>query len=317
MKDQRVKGIIYASITAVMWGFLAIALKVASGIMDPVTIVWFRFVVAFSILFLFFLFTKPSELKIFKKPPIFLVIASIALGINYLAFLYGVELTTPSTAQVIIQIGPIFLGFVGLIFFKEKISMRQGIGFMIAGSGLFLFYRESLSKITGEEAMFNMGVLWVVVAAMAWVIYSAFQKTLVKSYSPWQLNLFLFALPIVLFLPFIKPMGFLSLSLPEWGLLVYLGLNTLIAYGCLALAFKYLEANKISMIVTMNPIITFLLMGLLAYLEVTWIVPDVLTFNGIIAAVLVIGGAIMAVAFANPTKKKKINELIPTKKSEV
>ncbi len=144
MKDQRVKGIIYASITAVMWGFLAIALKVASGIMDPVTIVWFRFVVAFSILFLFFLFTKPSELKIFKKPPIFLVIASIALGINYLAFLYGVELTTPSTAQVIIQIGPIFLGFVGLIFFKEKISMRQGIGFMIDGYGLFLFYIEIL-----------------------------------------------------------------------------------------------------------------------------------------------------------------------------
>ena len=313
MKDHRIRGVVYASITALMWGFLAIALKVAAGIMDPVTIVWFRFVVAFSILFFFFLFRKPSELKILKKPPIFLVVASIALGINYLAFLYGVELTTPSTAQVIIQIGPIFLGFVGLIFFKEKISLRQGIGFMIAGSGLFLFYRDSLAKITGEEAMFNMGILWVVVAAMAWVIYSAFQKTLVKSYSPWQLNIFLFALPILLFFPFIKPTGFMALTLPQWGLLVYLGLNTLIAYGCLALAFKYLEANKISIIVTMNPIITFILMGLLAYFEVSWIEPDILSLNGVIAAVLVIGGAIMAVAFANPSKKKDINELLPTK----
>jgi drug/metabolite transporter (DMT)-like permease len=109
----------------------------------------------------------------------------------------------------------------------------------------------------------------------------------------------------------------MELTLAQWGLLVYLGLNTLIAYGCLALAFKYLEANKISMIVTMNPIITFILMGLLTYFEVTWIEPDILSFNGVIAAVLVIGGAIMAVAFANPSKKKEINELIPTKREEV
>lgn len=313
-KDQRIKGIIFASITAFFWGFLAIALKVAAGIMDPVTIVWFRFVVAFMVLFVYYLIANPSSLKILKNPPIFLVVASIALGINYLAFLYGVELTTPGTAQVIMQVGPIFLGFVGLIFFKEKISLRQGAGFIIAGIGLFIFYKDSLAKIVGEEAMFNMGILWVVVAAMAWVIYAAFQKTLVKTYPAQQLNLFLFALPIILFLPFIKPSGFIVLSFSNWMLLSYLGLNTLIAYGSLAMAFKYIEANKISIIVTLNPIITFIIMGLLAYFEVTWIEPELLTTKGIIAAFLVIGGAVTAVAFAKPSKKKELEELLPGKK---
>ena len=61
-KVQRIKGVIFASITAFFWGFLAIALKVAAGIMDPVTIVWFRFVVAFTILFVYYIIVNPSYL---------------------------------------------------------------------------------------------------------------------------------------------------------------------------------------------------------------------------------------------------------------
>lgn len=309
----RIYGILFASITAFFWGFLAIALKMAAGIMDPMTIVWFRFVVAFTVLFIWFLIKKPRYLKILYNPPLYIVIATLGIGINYVAFLYGLKLTTPSTAQVIIQIGPILLGFVSLVVFKEKISKRQGIGFMIAGIGLFLFYRESLSKMAASEDMFYMGVLWVVVAAMAWVVYATFQKMLVKTYPPQQLNLFLFGLPILLFLPFIKLENFIGLSVNNWILLVYLGLNTLIAYGSLALAFKYIEANKVSMIVTLNPIITFIAMGLLTYYEISWIEPEIISTKGIIAALLVIIGAILAVSFAKSSKKKEIKNLLVKK----
>ncbi len=308
--QTRLYGVLFASITAIFWGFLAIALKMAAGIMDPMTIVWFRFVVAFSVLFIWFSIKRPQYLKILYNPPLYIVVASLGLSINYIAFLYGLKLTTPSTAQVIIQIGPILLGFVSLIVFKETISKRQGIGFMIAGIGLFLFYRENLSKMAANEEMFNMGVLWVVVAAMGWVVYATFQKMLVKNYLPQQLNLFLFGLPILLFLPFIKPSGFIGLTLNNWILLVYLGLNTLIAYGSLALAFKYIEANKVSMIITLNPIITFIAMGLLTYFEIAWIEPEIISTKGIIAALLVIIGAILAVSFAKSSKKKEIKSLL-------
>ncbi len=314
MKDQRFKGVLFASITALTWGFLVIALKISTRLMTPLNIVWFRFLVAFSILFIYYLIKKPSYLKILRNPPIYLVIASLGLGINYIAFLYGIKLTTASSAQVIIQIGPIFLGFVGLVFFKEKISLRQSIGFMIAGIGLFIFYRDNINKLVGDADMYNMGVLWIVVGAMAWVVYATFQKQLVKTYPAQQLNLFIFGLPVLLFLPFIKPESFIELDFNGWILMIYLGVNTLIAYGFLAMAFKYLEANKISVIITMNPIITFILIGLLTYFEVSWIEPEELTTRGIFAALLVVIGAITAVAFAKPTKKKEITELLPKKK---
>lgn len=315
MKDQRLKGVLFASITALTWGFLVIALKMSTSIMDPLTIVWFRFLVAFLVLFVYYLIKKPSYIKILRNPPIYLVIASLGLGINYIAFLYGIKLTTASSAQVIIQIGPIFLGFVGLIFFKEKISLRQSIGFLIAGIGLFIFYRDNINKLVGDAEMYKMGVLWVVVAAMAWVVYATFQKQLVKTYPAQQMNLFIFGLPVLLFLPFIKPSSLMELDFVNWMLMIYLGVNTLIAYGFLALAFKYLEANKISVILTMVPIITFILIGLLTYFEVSWIEPEELTTRGIFAALLVVVGAITAVAFAKPAKKKEIKELLPKMKS--
>lgn len=308
--DTRLKGVLFASVTAFFWGFLAIALKVASGIMDPLTIVWFRFVVAFTILLVYFSIKKPEYLGILRKPPLYIIIASMGLGINYVAFLYGLKFTSPATAQIIIQIGPIFLGIVGLVVFREKISRRQAIGFAIAGIGLVVFYNESLNQMVENEDMFNMGILWIVIAAMAWVTYATMQKILVKTYPGQQLNLFLFGLPILLFLPFIKPGQFLLLSTGEWMLMIYLGLNTLIAYGSLAMAFKYLEANKVSMIITMNPIITFILMGTLTYLEISWIDTEILTTWKIFAAILVLSGAIMAVAFARPGQKKEINKLV-------
>ncbi len=310
IRDDRIKGIVLISITTLLWGFLAIALKMATNKLDPITITWFRFTVSFIILFIYYIFTNRTYLKILWNPPRFLVIAALGLGLNYIGFLYGVKLTTPGNAQIIMQLGPISLGLVGLFFFKESISRRQALGFLVAGVGLFLFYEDNIIHLAGKEEIYNMGVLWIIVAAIAWVVYAAFIKILVKSIPAMQLNLFLFGLPVVLFLPFISPASLSGLSGSDWGLMIFLGLNTIIPYSFLVIAFKYLEANKISIIITMNPLITFITMGFLTYFNIHWIEPEVLSFKGIIAALVVVAGAIMAVAFAKPAKKKEITELI-------
>ena len=80
-----------------------------------------------------------------------------------------------------------------------------------------------------------------------------------------------------------------------WGVLIFLGVNTLLAYGSLGYALKYLEANKVSVIITLNPIITFSAMAILMALEVSWIVHENFTFVSIAGASLVISGAVFTV----------------------
>jgi drug/metabolite transporter (DMT)-like permease len=98
-------------------------------------------------------------------------------------------------------------------------------------------------------------------------------------------------------------------------ILVYLGANTLIPYGCLTLAFKYIEASKISIIITLNPVITIIAMELLAFFQVSWIVPEAITVKGFIAAIMVIIGAIMAVAYKYNRDQKETINLIPKRKT--
>jgi drug/metabolite transporter (DMT)-like permease len=138
---NQAKGIFFTLITILMWGVLAIALKVASRVMDSPTIVWFRFSLAFSGMFVWMVIRNPAELKILYKPSWLIVISSLALAWNYIGFMLGVQYTTPSNAQVAVQAGPVILAVLSVIFFKEKISLIQGLGFLLAIIGFWIFYR--------------------------------------------------------------------------------------------------------------------------------------------------------------------------------
>ncbi len=295
---NQLKGVLFASLTALLWGFLAIALKVATQQFPVITIVWFRFVFAFLILFLYYFISDKSKLKILVRPPLFLVLAGIGLAVNYFGYARGIQFTSPTTAQVVIQLGPITLGLVGFLIFKEKIEKLQMIGFAVAFIGLAFFY---LNQVTGlidsKLSLFNTGFLWIIGAALAWVIYASFQKVLVKTYETQLLNLFIFGLPALVYAPFVDFNQLLMSSLSQWLLLIFLGLNTLVAYGSLAFAFKYADVNKVSVIITLNPIITFIAMSVLYQWQVSWIETqrmDILTWAG---AIMVIAGAILVVYF--------------------
>jgi LPXTG-motif cell wall-anchored protein len=83
--------------------------------------------------------------------------------------------------------------------------------------------------------------------------------------------------------------------------MIFLGVNTFIAYTCLANALKYTEANKVSMIIILNPMITFATMGILTYLDVSWIAGEKFTILSIVGALLVLSGALLVAR-----KNKKI-----------
>lgn len=303
------KGIIFASIAALMWGVLAIALKVALNFLPAETIAWFRFVIAFSVLGLYFLIFQKKSLKILIKPPLLAIVAAVFLGLNYFGFIYGLSFTSPGNAQIFIQTGPLMFAIIGIVLFKEIIKLRQIIGFFIVSLGFGLFYSEQIKTALGNSPDYNLGVIWIIIGGISWAIFASLQKILVKNYKAGQLNLIIFGANAIIFLPLVDFSPFSELTPGQWILAIFLGLNTLIAYGSLALALKYIDANKISVIATLNPIITFGALILLEYLAVTWIQPEKFSTLALFGAFIVIAGAVLVIYSRRKNKGK--NKISP------
>ncbi|MFV0592831.1 MAG: DMT family transporter [Draconibacterium sp.] len=303
--QNHTKGIIYASITAFFWGFLAIALKIAVQKVDPVTVVWFRFLIAFIVLSMWMAFKNRSSFKILVKPPLLLILAAMALSWNYMGYMLGIHHTTPSNAQLFIQSGPIILATAGFVLFKEKVSRNQLLGFAIALAGFSFFYRDQLSAFFDSRGEYQTGILLTISGAVAWSVYAILQKKLVAVHPVDALNLFLFGFPAIAYIPFVNFHSLQHLNWMWWLLLVFLGLNTFIAYTCVANALKYTEANKVSIILILNPMITFITMGILTELNVSWVEHERFSLVTLAGIFLVFTGAILVVRKSKKSGKRE------------
>ncbi|MDC1107092.1 DMT family transporter [Prolixibacteraceae bacterium] len=295
MSDNK-KGILFACFTALLWGFLAIILKMASQFLDSYTIVFARFSIAFLLLLSVVLVKgRYTTLQIFRRPPWMLLAATVFLSLNYFGYMQGIHLTSPGNAQILIQWGPILLALSGIFIFKESLSRWQAIGFLVALCGFTLFFREKLIHLIDSSNEYIEGNVWTLFGGTMWAMYAILQKKLVQRFSTTQLNLFIYGVASLLFFKpaDISQLGMLSVV--QWAIVVFLGLNTLLAYGALAEALKYTKAKNVSIIITLNPVLTFILLGIMSEIGLNWVDPEQLTLLSVVGAVGVLSGALMII----------------------
>ena len=294
--NNQQKGLIYASLTALLWGFLAIALKVAVSEVDPITVSWFRFTFASILLLMFIQYKGQNELVTLKKFPWLVLLAGAGLSVNYVGYITGISMTGPINAQIIIQSAPILVGIIGIVFFKEIITKKQFFGILVAAVGFYFFYLNQLeSQTSTNKSIYNSGTMYIIISALSWVIYAVCQKILVRKYPVRAINVVLFLFSTLALAPLVNFETIFEMSIGMWLLMLFLGLNTLLAYSFLGEAFKYADANKVGIIITLNPLITIFVMTVLSLFEISWISPDTLSLPGFISALSVIAGAILAV----------------------
>ncbi len=297
-------GLMMAASTSLLWGFLGIALKVALEWVPAVSIVWFRFVVAFLVLAAVVGLRKPERLGILRRPPVLGILAAIGLTGNYVAYLLGVDLTTPSNAQVLIQLAPLLFAGLGIVVFHERLTRRQLLFIVVALIGMGLFFSEQLRNLVGDAASTGAhvrGNTFILVAAFSWAAYAALQKAVVaRGVSPQDLNLILYLLPSLVLLPWVEFETFAPLTTWQWVLMAFLAANTLLAYGALGEALKHLPAADVSLIIVLNPLITLATMAVLTALDVTWIEGERVTTLGYASALIVVGGVLGALRRPKP-----------------
>ena len=293
MKTDHVRGLTYAATTALLWGFLPILMKIALQEFSAGSIVWFRFTFAFGVLFLILKFQNQKPGSIIMSPPGFGILAGILLAANYFYFLKGVDSSSPSNAGILIQIAPVMLVILGVVLFKERFHWRQGVGLAIAVVGFVFFYRDQ-SRQWGSEAYTETSV-YMVAAAVLWAVYMACQKKLSVTFKAQNLNLLVYGIAALVLIPTAVWSDFNNPHFGSWVLMIFLGVNTLLAYGCLAEAVNYIPLWLISVVVTLNPFITLIAMQVLSVVSPGWVEPEVIGLWGYIGASIAIFGVVTVI----------------------
>lgn len=303
--SQRQKGLLAAILTATCWSFLAIVLKVALLYADSYSIVWYRMFVAFSALSLWILSKKSVKpFKVLTQAPGLLLVASLCLAFNYVGFMQGVHYTSPANAQIFIQIGPLLLAIAGVLFFKERLSLKQSMGFLFCTAGFSLFFWDRQGAMNEHPTEFLTGFAWILMAAVTWALFASLQKKLFNFWSSHQINLYIYLVSTLLFLPFVDWQTLLNLPLWVHGLYIFLGMNTLLAYGSLSVALKNLPATQVSPIITMNPLLTLILLLIIEQMNWQIIPADPIHWKGYLGAVLAVIGVIFVVT--KPVNKRSV-----------
>lgn len=287
-------GLALSLLTVILWGVLPIALMVTLKALDVYTVIWFRFSVAFGLLAIYLgLQGKlPTFAQLRSASWKLLAIATIFLSLNYFLFLQGLSLTSPATAEVIIQLSVVFLGLGGLIVFRERYKPHQWMGVCVLTLGYILFFHEQLTNLITDHHNYLFGSTLIVLGAAAWAIYALAQKQLLQSWSSAQIMLVVYGGCAILFAPLATSQIIFTLSNFYLGTLVFCALNTVIAYGAFAESLAHWEASRVSAVLALAPVVTLVAVGIVSVIAPSLLLPEKFTFLGLIGAALVVTGAV-------------------------
>jgi drug/metabolite transporter (DMT)-like permease len=247
-------------LAVIFWGTSFIATKVALNELTPKTIISLRLIMASSLLLIIALIRKEDFSVNCRNHLNIFVLALIAVFHLWIQ-VTGLKFTTAANTGWIIGTAPIFMAILALIFFREKITVLQIIGIVIAMTGLLLLVGKG--DITNINLIENKGDLLVLASAFTWGVYSMVNKKISLSYPPLMTILYLFIMMAIIIIPFNLNKetinSVIHLSSISWVAVLFLGLFCSgTAYVIWAYALREMESAKVGAFLYFEPFVTVL-----------------------------------------------------------
>ncbi len=284
--SKRTLALIAATLVAF---FYAVNFSVAKSVMphyvQPFGFIVFR-VTGAAILFWAIGFLGPKE-KIRKEHYIHIVLgAFFGMAFNMLSFFYGLNLTTPINASVIMISSPMITLLLATLFFKEKLSLVRILGLIIgfAGTLLIILYGKGDSSRAPNPALGNFFMFFNALFFSGYLIVA---KKMTQYYHPFTFIKWMYTIGIIVVLPFglgqVMQMDFQELPMSAYLSISYV--VVFVTFGTYLLnifAIKILKPTTVAAFIYIQPFLA----TLIAVVGGT----DKMDFVKILAAIFIFSG---------------------------
>lgn len=262
MNRKRLTAYLLLLLTAALWGLAAPIVKYTLSFISPVGFLFYRFILVsllFLIPFIYAVKKKPIVLRELTK----LILIGILGGpITLLLIFYGADRTTAIDASLIVSMAPILIVIGGGFFLKEKITLRENLGLIIALVGTCVTIIQPLLEGTAFAHQHLWGNILVFSSNLAWAVYSILIKKESKQYSPLILTALTFFSGILILSPLFV---YQRASLSTWnfweinprailGILYMAIFSSVIAYTTYNWGVSLIEASEATLFTYLQPV---------------------------------------------------------------
>ncbi|MBK9096740.1 MAG: DMT family transporter [bacterium] len=271
MKSTRAFRYLQLLLAIIFWGTSFVATKVLLEEIKPVTIIILRLILASILLTAIAVYSRRSFSINLKSHGWIFILALVAVFHLWIQ-VTGLQFTTASNTGWIIGTAPIFMAVLGFMFYRERITVLQISGIIIALAGLLLLIGKG--DITNISLIQNKGDLLVLGSAFTWGVYSMVNKKISLTYSPLMTILYLFLMMAIIIIPFNMNSAVInsviSLSLTGWVSVLFLGIFCSgVAYVIWAQALRDMESAKVGAFLYFEPLVTVIAAWFLLHEEIT------------------------------------------------
>ena len=201
--SNSLKATIVLCFASLFWSgnFVIGRLASVESLVSPLSLGFYRWVIAFIILTPFCFSKAFKELPLLKKQPgmIFLIILTGPTLFNTLVYL-GLTATTVINALLIISTTPMLIILFNKILYRIDTNRYQMIGIFISLLGVsFVIAKGNYQNIFNSD--FYSGDLFILLAVTSWALYSIFLKKNETGVSGFSFLYISFGLTVILLFP--------------------------------------------------------------------------------------------------------------------
>jgi len=251
-------------LTILFWSGNHILGRGVHEIIPPITLAFWRWVVALLILFPFFAKKFIQQFDLIRQHWKILCFLGLLSVTNYSAFIYlALHYTTAINTVLANSLVPVFIVLISWVGFGEKISWQQAVGIAISMLGLiWIVARGDLNILLALK--FSKGDVWMLAAGLSWALYSILLKNRPKELHPINFFLTLNMTGLIFLLPFylleLRKVAIKALTINIIGIFFYLALfASILAFIFWTKAIDSIGANKAGIFVHLHPVFTIFL----------------------------------------------------------
>lgn len=277
-----------------IWGLNFPILKGALSAMHPHVLNLFRFTVSALVLGGLYVYRQRRAGESIWAPLRTHARQIVTLGlVGYLfyqfCFIVGIDHTTAGNAALLMASAPLWTAALGHLFRLDHLRPAAWLGLLLSLAGTGVVVVAGSQAITFSNDMF-LGNMLMLLAAMLWGSYTAFNKRTLHAVSPIGLTFLglLFAFPFLagLSVPYFDDVAWDRVDTGIWLAILYSGgLST-----GLAVAFWNVGVKAVG---PSNTAVYGNLVPLLALVSSAWILGEAVSLAQILGGTLIVGGLLL------------------------